>query len=263
MAITVVWEGVNGMPFALEGELDKLRGPILSKPTGLTGSINRTLVQNPNGVGSIISGYSIPIMEGSLAARVYADPETGLTVGETYESFVTSFSPIKPGRLTVTDSRGYPWHCDLLLSETIPTPEQSPLTVPLPWMDVTISVVCMQGLWVGETKTYGPGASVQVENPGDFPCYPKIVWKGRDKTVTPPGATPISLPTTNATRVLDSDPGTGYVITDRAGSVDVGVWRTMRGLAVYGRVDAGDKAVWGASEGVTLEVTPLCMNPWR
>lgn len=260
------WEGVDGSVWHIRTTGPVARGVMLDAPSGLVSNPSRSTSANSTGRGVRVGGYSFPEMEGTLALRVFADTPAGMTLGEVYDGLLASLSTIEEGRLVVVDGRGLEWSSDQVLMTKEPAPPAtSPHAFGLRDVQVDVPLTVLDGVmsrhttW-GDTTTAGV---VTVANRGNLPAYPVLRWDGETRQVVTPRGVTVDLPKAAGWRRLSTDPGTGYVITDDAGNVDVDAWSSMRGLAVPGEIMPRATADWTLPAGVELLLDEYRTNVWR
>lgn len=262
--IKVYWHGHNHAGFELVGDKPRSTGVFLESIDGFTAAPNVSTVDRSTGRGAVVSGFSWPVMTGTLTVLVAADPSRSMSQADVWREFKESFSTTRHGELVVTDSRGTKWRARCRLAEPIPVPEFSPTSRYLSHLQMTVPLVCDEGLWATyPLKIESP--EVPITNRGSVSTHPVVVWTGNGKTVTPHTIrNPVQLPsvTREHPRYLHTDPGEGFKVTDANGAHDTLARSAMRGRAVPGEIMPGETRKWGFSDGVWLELTEYTENPW-
>lgn len=256
----VKWFGVDDSTWVLAGDGMTSNGVMLTAVSGLVASPSRKITPSTNGVGVEFGRSTWPMLEGELKCRVYARKDE--TVQDTYSHFLASFSTFSPGRLSISMTGQAEWEAECLLKESIGAPEKSPAASGLISLDVEIPLICNAGAFSSPVERIFDSKAI-VRNIGDLPLFPNVVWSGAGQTVRLPNGVLVTLPTVSGERVLSTDPGRGYVVTDRAGKPDKAAWASLRGLAVPGETLPGNATSWELSSGVHLEVVQRRENPWR
>lgn len=261
--IRVRWVGIDGTTWNLEGLVESLGPVIMESSSGLVSDISRSSRSRATGRGVTISGHSYPAMEGTLT--VVIRPWDNRNLGTWYDIFTRSWSTLQDGQLWVMDSRNHWWSTPARLTRELSEPVPSPWKPGLPFLELALPVFARDGIYSGERRRFTPddGGVVQVHNPGTVEAYPLIKWSGSDQSIITPNGLTVQLPTVSEQRLLSTDPGTNFVVTDENGNRDNATWRQFRGLTVWGELAPGARDVWQATDGVALELVPMSENPWR
>lgn len=261
--LRVEWQGPTGPRWVLEGLVDDIGGAVLTSVSGMVSKVERAAHPTSHGVGVTLGPVVTGEMEGSLSIAVRGSADR--PVGEVYALFERSFSTHLPGRLTVVDGRSRRWMVDAFLRSPLPVTEQSPWAPGSNIVQCVVDLRAPEGVWLGDPQIFTPkdGAAV-VENLTGLPAFPTIVWEGVGCIIETPLGASVRLPTVSGQRLLSTDPGRGFTITDRGGNVDTSAWSAMRGQPVWGEIPPYGAATWRVLSGdVHFEVTPMIENPWR
>lgn len=119
------------------------------------------------------------------------------------------------------------------------------------------------GCWFGETEYFTGNATVMVD--GDAPLVPslRLRWSGEESHVTFPDGRRINFPALGAQRLINLDFGMSAQVTRPDGSVDTQVWSGLRGKVHGMTLAPHEVSEWSLGSGMTLEVTPRYLSPWR
>lgn len=131
------------------------------------------------------------------------------------------------------------------------------------YLEVSMSCRALKGHWFGRTEQYV--GEVQVHAKGDAPLASscRLVWDGRATSFKVPGGDTIFLTSVSGKRFINLDRGmTGQVTTD-TGSVDSATWSALLGKVHGVSLEPGSATEWQLGAGLTLEVTPRYLSPWR
>lgn len=132
------------------------------------------------------------------------------------------------------------------------------------YVETTVTCRHRSGYWFGKTQKF-TGATV-VRVPGDEPLSPscRLVWDGRATSFRPEMGTTITLPAvTGGTRYINLDRGMMGQVTKPDGTVDTLVWSALQGLVLGVSLTPYIDSPWILGDGLTLEVTPRFISPWR
>lgn len=260
--IRVIWEGIDESRWHLVGD-HSIEGVQFAGVSGMVAQIDKTEVASSTGVGVEESGVLVPKMTGTLSLKIFPDQTAGMVLGEVYREFTKSLSTRLFGRLIVIDSEMEEWRVKARLQNGGDPPELSPWSLMLSELDLGVPLEVLHGAWVGEEREWS-GTNIVIHNGGDLDLFPMVRWFGSGATVTLPTGQTVTLPSVIGPRLLSTDPGAGYRITDPAtGLEDDEAWAAMRGQPVYGRLRTGESATWSTSTGVTLLTRERIENPWR
>lgn len=121
----------------------------------------------------------------------------------------------------------------------------------------------MVGHWFGATSLHEGEVTINVD--GDRPLSPKLglIWDGRATSVTFPTGLTVHLPEIGVQRHINLDRGMSGQMTRPDGTVDSGGWSSLQGVVHGVSLRPGVDSHWVLGEGVTLEVTPRFLSPWR
>lgn len=265
--IQVKITGVDGVEWHIATTGPVARGVMLEAVSGLTSKVTRSALARSTGRGADVGGYVLPEMEGALKLRIFADKQQAQTLGEVYDGILSAVSTTEECALDVVDGRGVQWGSNrVLLTTEVDPPTPSPHTIGLRDITIELPLTILDGALARETTWGDPSTTqtVKVPNRGSLNTHPTIRWDGKPgRTVTLPTRQNVTLPTAPGWRHLSTDPGTGYVVTDDTGKVDVTTWAAMRGLAVPGLIRPRAATTWTLPIGADLILTEYTTNVWR
>lgn len=121
------------------------------------------------------------------------------------------------------------------------------------------------GHWFGDTIRFTGAGTFRVNPPGDRPLSPslRLVWDGRATSFQFPSGLRVNLPAIGVTRIINLDRGMSGQMTRPDGTVDTGGWSSLQGIVSGVSLRPGVDSIWFIGEGLTLEVTPRYLSPWR
>lgn len=126
-----------------------------------------------------------------------------------------------------------------------------------------LKCVSWSGHWLGET-TYHTGAfTFRVQ--GDKPLSPsmRLRWDGQATAIGFPTGLTLNLAATGLERFINLDRGMSGQMTRPDGTVDTLGWSSLQGLVHGMSLRPGSQSTWSLGPGLTLEVTPRYLSPWR
>lgn len=132
------------------------------------------------------------------------------------------------------------------------------------YLEVGMSCRVLQGHWFGRETRYGPG-TFEVRAKGDAPLVSacRLIWDGRATTFQLPGGPVVSLTSVVGTRHINLDRGMSGQVTHLNGMVDSVTWSRLMGQVHGVSLLPGSTSSWVLGPGLTLEVTPRYLSPWR
>lgn len=121
------------------------------------------------------------------------------------------------------------------------------------------------GHWFGETERFTGAGTFRVNPGGDRPLAPslKLIWDGSETSFRFPSGLQVNLPAIGAERHINLDRGMSGQMTRPDGTVDSGGWSSLQGIVSGVTLRPGEDSVWVLGAGITLEVTPRYLSPWR
>lgn len=264
--ITLAYAGVDFSEWTLVGERQGAQGAEAAKVSGFIASPDTTVEARPARTGHVVSGFTVPPMTGTLDLTVSSQLVDGETreLDDIFDALALAWSPLVDGELTWVSDRGVLMRTRArLASGGFPMPDRSPTErapgQPVRRVPLSLSVQCLDGLWIGPQSAPYTGA-VQVLNAGDLDDYPRIEWVGSGATVSGPGIPEFTLPTTAVPAVWDTDPATGGMVTID-GQPATALRQQMRGRVAPVPIEPGTTAPWTFT-GCTAVVQPVFLNPW-
>lgn len=251
----VFLHGHNGHTFHLSGSLD-FEGVVLRNPSGLVTPVSRDLRGRANGRGADVLGRVDEVMQGSLEVEILPNESANMTLPEVWEAWKKAWSTGRPSRLRVISRMGR-WSVPVILNSNIETPSPGPSSPGIAQFTSTVSVLALDGIWSGETRSYSGSATVF--NPGTVDLHPVIAWSGSGQSVTLPDGRVVSLPTVSTEHSMNLDPGSGFKVEGEFGTA---VWASFRGRDMRAPIPPGESKVFELTSGARLKATPLHENPW-
>lgn len=272
--VVVSYESPNGDEWSL---LTPDRAPRSSQPVrivedgvqGLVGRVEREETESITGYGVRSLGWRTPPLEITLEYVLRSEPGELETLSRAWRQawefeqpgdyFDVGPAP-RPGKLRVWSP----------VSEYFWTPVTDPQFPDWPnslrsARRVRESMSCRGrlGHWFGDVRRFTGAATVRV--PGDKPLSPscRLVWDGSATSVTFPSGLTVNLPAIGVTRYINLDRGMSGQMTRPDGTVDTGGWSSLQGVVSGISLRPNVDSSWVLGPGLTLEVTPRYLSPWR
>lgn len=228
---------------------------------GFTGGVanpNVTLNNAPTGVGQWAGEFTLPPLEGELSVVIM---DTPVNAGRTFRNWRQSWTPFNDGVLKVVDRGGGNYWTPVRLSPgglgTVDLDPAYRRAIPdsVEWRG-------LEGCWYGTPKEYT--GTAEVVPLGDLRPSVRLKWDGSPATVTLPTGQVVTLPDiTRGSYFIDLNRGMSGHVTNEAGETMVAAWAALRGLILGVTLAPYVPTTWILTEGVTLEVTPRYLTPWR
>ena len=132
------------------------------------------------------------------------------------------------------------------------------------YLEVSMSCRALKGHWFGKTRVFGAG-SFSVTAEGDAPLVSscRLVWDGQATSFQVPGGQTVDLQAVSGQRFINLDRGMTGQVTTTDGVVDSVTWSALLGKVHGVSLDPGSVTQWQLGAGLTLEVTPRYLSPWR
>ena len=222
---------------------------------GGEGKVDHTTQESVTRYGVRRTGFKVPPISGSLKVLV-TDHVEDLSVA--FRRWRAAWSYTRPGKLKVEWRDGHTSEIEVVLAEAAPLPSSF---VGLHVMEDQIEWENFSGVWSGGVRTYAGNVTVTV--PGDVPPKLRLKWDGRSTSFTLPSGLRVSLAQGPGTRWIDLERGMQGQVTDEGGNVDTGTWSSLRGVLVGETLQPHTKNDFQLGAGLTLEVTPRFLSPWR
>lgn len=241
----------------LDTEADEQR--VVLKEGGFgdgVGGVDITSVESVTRYGSRVSGMKVSAFTGSLDVVVRPGPDE--SVMETLRDWRNAWSFFEDGLLKVVARDGGNRQARVRLVSFAEVPfDPSGVTL----IEDSVQYQCLDGYWSGGVRTYA--GNVTVTTPGDLPPKLRLRWDGQATAFTLPSGLSMSLATGPGTRWIDLERGMQGQVTDEDGNVDTGTWSSLRGVLVGETLQPHTKNDFQLGAGLTLEVTPRYLSPWR
>lgn len=222
---------------------------------GGEGKVDHTTQESVTRYGVRRTGFKVPPISGSLKVLV-TDHVEDLSVA--FRRWRAAWSYTRPGKLKVEWRDGHTSEIEVVLAEAAPLPSSF---VGLHVMEDQIEWENFSGVWSGGVRTYAGNVTVTV--PGDLPPKLRLKWDGRSTSFTLPSGLRVSLGSGPGTRWIDLERGMQGQVTDEGGNVDTGTWSSLRGVLVGETLQPHTENDFQLGAGLTLEVTPRFLSPWR
>lgn len=241
----------------LDAEADEQR--VVLKEGGFgdgVGGVDFALAESVTRYGSRVLGMKVPAFTGSLDVVVRPGPDE--SVMETLRDWRNSWSYFVDGKLKVVARDGGNREARVRLVSFAEVPfDPSGVTL----IEDSVQYQCLDGYWSGGVATYK--GNVTVTSPGDLPPKLRLRWDGQATAFSLPSGLSLSLATGPGVRWIDLERGMQGQVTDEDGNVDSGTWSSLRGVLVGETLQPHTKNDFQLGAGLTLEVTPRYLSPWR
>ena len=222
---------------------------------GGEGKVDHTTQEAVTRYGVRRTGFKVPPISGSLKVLV-TDHVEDLSVA--FRRWRAAWSYTQPGKLKVEWRDGHTSEIEVVLAGANPLPSSF---VGLHVMEDQIEWENFSGVWSGGVRTYAGNVTVTV--PGDLPPKLRLKWDGQATNFTLPSGLSVSLGSGPGTRWIDLERGMQGQVTDEDGNVDTGTWSSLRGVLVGETLQPHTKNDFQLGAGLTLEVVPRFLSPWR
>lgn len=241
----------------LDAEADEQR--VVLKESGFGGGFGEVDFSSSESVtryGSRVVGSKVPAFDGELDVVVRPGPDD--SVMETLRDWRNAWSYFEDGKLKVVARDGGNREARVRLVSFAEV-ELDPSGARL--IEDSVRYRCLDGYWSGGVSTYT--GNVTVTTPGGLPPKLRLKWDGRSTSFTLPSGLRVSLAQGPGTRWIDLERGMQGQVTDEGGNVDTGTWSSLRGVLVGETLQPHTKNDFQLGAGLTLEVTPRFLSPWR
>ena len=206
--------------------------------------------------GSNVRGWKAPAFDGELSLWLRGDKRPTAQVWKQWQHAWSSFPQF--GQLRVMSEAGVNRYANAKL-RGFSKPKFFPRGRVA--MEHAVSWRCLDGCWYGEVERFT--GNVALSAGGDLPPLLKLKWDGRATSVRFPAGNTVSLSSIGAERVINLDRGYMGQVTDVDGNVDSQSWSVLRGVIGGVEIAPDEVAHFELGEGLTLEVTPRFLSPWR
>lgn len=241
-------------PTVKESEVQR----VVLKESGLEGAtaqLEETTVESVNQFGSRMAGFTLPAFDVTSEVVITSDV---LPLDKQEREWRASWSAFKPGKMTVVARDG--------ANRWTPARLVSMPDVPYElrrrrYWETSVTWKLVSGCWFGATQRYFD--TVTIFPAGDVAPRLRLRWDGSATSVTFPTGLTVNLPAISGTRFINLDWGFSGQVTREDGTVDSAVWSALRGIVVGLTLAPYEPAAFVLGDGLSLEVTPRYLSPWR
>lgn len=224
--------------------------------SGGEAELDFTEVETVGRFGTSLQGWKVPAFDGELSLWLRGDGRPTAQVWRRWQRAWSGFEPF--GQLRVMSEAGINRYANVQL-RSFSNPEFFPRGQVS--MRHSVSFRCIDGCWYGETERFT--GNVNLAAGGDLPPLLRLRWDGRATSVRFPAGNTVFLSPINKERVINLDRGFMGQVTDAEGNVDSQSWSALRAVIGGVEIAPGEVASFELGEGLTLEVTPRFLSPWR
>ena len=241
-------------PTVKESEVQR----VVLKESGLEGAtaqLEETTVESVNQFGSRMAGFTLPAFDVTSEVVITSDV---LSLDKQEREWRASWSVFKPGKMTVVARDG--------ANRWTPARLVSMPDVPYElrrrrYWETSVTWKLASGCWFGATQRYFD--TVTLVAPGDLPPSLRLRWTGEESHVTFPDGRKVNFPVFGSERIINLDFGMAGQVTRPDGTVDTNVWSGLQGKVHGMSLTPHELTEWDLGPGMTLEVTPRYLSPWR
>ena len=273
MAASIEYESPDGNVWLLSSteKLPASVQPVVLTEDGVDGfssKVERSEVEAVGRYGARPSGWKAPPLEITLDYAVRA-PKGELEA--TMRAWRRAWDSVEPGdygdpgvvrrgRLRVFSPEGGNFYTEVS-SPSFPDWPSSLRDKTV--VEEQLKCVSWSGHWLGETEYYTGAFTFRVQ--GDQPLSPsmRLRWDGRATSVGFPTGLTLNLAATGLARYINLERGMSGQMTRPDGTVDTLGWSSLQGLVHGMSLRPGSESTWSLGPGLTLEVTPRYLSPWR
>ena len=206
--------------------------------------------------GAGVRGWKVPAFDGELSLWIKGDKRPTVQAWQRWQRAWSAFKPF--GQLRVMSEAGVNRYANVKL-RGFSKPEFFPRGDVL--MEHSVSYRCLDGCWFGEVEKFT--GTVSISAGGDLPPLLRLRWDGQATSVRFPAGNTVLLSSIGAERWINLDRGYMGQITDVDGNVDSQAWSVLRGVIGGVEIAPDEVANFELGVGLTLEVTPRFLSPWR
>lgn len=231
---------------------------VVLKPGGLEGATARpefTDHESVNSFGARQSSFKLPPIEVTTEVVITADVQP---VSMQEAEWRSDWSHFNDGRIEVR-SRGE--ETRWAPARLVAMPDLDRELKGLRYFETSVTWRNMKGCWFGEMRPFT--GAVEFTPGGDFPPSMRLRWTGEASSVKFPDGRSVVFPALGAERIINLDFGMSAQVTRPDGTVDTNTWSGING-AVHGMsLEPNEPTEWVLGDGMTLEVSPRYLSPWR
>lgn len=223
--------------------------------SGATATLEETEVESVNRYGSRMAGFKLPAFDVTTGVTVTSDV---MPLGRQEAAWRQAWSPFKTGKMTVVARNGANrWTPARLVSmPDVPRELKNGR-----YLETSVTWKLTAGCWFGATQKHT--GAFGLTPTGDLPPVLKLRWDGSGTYVTFPDGRRIDFPALGSERIINLDFGMAGQVTRTDGTVDTNVWSGLQGKVHGMSLTPHELTEWDLGPGMTLEVTPRYLSPWR
>ncbi|MGJ4169980.1 hypothetical protein [Corynebacterium macclintockiae] len=219
------------------------------------GTVEFTTHESVNRYGVRRTGWKVPAITGTLKVLVTSDE---MELSQAFRRWRAAWSRFKPGKLRVEWRDGATSEIDVYLHDAPSLPSSF---VGLRSMQDEIQWKSNGGVWTGSKQSYMGTFTKAFQ--GDLPPSLCLRWDGQATSFTLPSGMSVNLSKAPGERVINLDRGMQGQVTTPAGEVDSATWSALRGVLTGETLTPHQEYAFSLGSGLTLEVTPRFLSPWR
>ena len=231
---------------------------VVMKPEGLEGATAQpefTDYESVNGFGARQGSFKLPPVEVTTEVTITSDVQP---VSMQEAEWRRAWSHFKDGRIEVR-SRGV--ETRWAPARLVAMPDIGEELKGLRYFETSVTWRNMKGCWFGEMILLA--GEVVLVPAGDLPPSLRLHWTGEASSVTFPDGRKVTFPELGAERYINLDFGMSAQVTRPDGTVDTNVWSGINGVVHGMTLAPNEPTEWVLGAGMTLEVTPRYLSPWR
>lgn len=224
--------------------------------SGGVAEVDFTEQETVNRYGARVSGWKLPAFDGELTVWLRGHGRRTAELWRDWQLAWPLFGEM--GTLQVVSDAGLNRQCRVRV-KSFSEPGFFPRGHDA--METKVAWKCLDGYWTGPRETFT--GTVDVVPAGELPPLVRMRWDGRATSARFPAGNTVLLGSTGVERWINLERGFMGQVTDSAGVVDTGVWSALRGAVTGVELTPHAKNHFELGDGLTLEVTPRYLSPWR
>ena len=223
--------------------------------SGATATLEETEVESVNRYGSRMAGFKLPAFDVTTGVIITSDV---MPLGRQEAAWRNAWSPFKTGKMTVVARNGANrWTPARLVSmPDVPRELKNGR-----YLETSVTWKLTAGCWFGATQKHT--GAFDLTPTGDLPPALKLRWDGSETHVAFPDGRRLNFPALGSERIINLDFGMAGQVTRTDGTVDTNVWSGLQGKVHGMSLTPHELTEWNLGPGMTLEVTPRYLSPWR